>query len=172
MEITAVAAIDLNCAIGYKGELLFNSSFDKSFFKELTSRPNTAILCGRKTFESLPTCLSNRHLVVLTENKQYKPIKNGKSCKNAKTVHGLRQMLHHVESLGIDELFVIGGGEVYKQMMPLYTGAYLTIFDKKSDQADAHFPRSFFDKNFGIELIHDFEPDNLKIYKYSTSNDK
>ena len=101
-----IAAVDEKWGIGRGMNLLFRFSQDMAFFKEKTM--GKTVVMGRKTLESFPNAkpLKNRKNVVLTTDKNFK-------CDGTEIVHGIKTI---VEKYGGDDTFVIGGGEVYKQL--------------------------------------------------------
>ena len=111
-----IAAVDEKWGIGKGMNLLFRISEDMEFFKEKTM--GKPVVMGRKTLESFPNAkpLKNRKNVVLTTDKNFK-------CDGTEIVHGIKTI---VEKYGGDDTFVIGGGEVYKQLLPYCDSAYIT----------------------------------------------
>ena len=111
-----IAAVDKNWAIGKNNELLVRIPMDQKFFRETTT--GKVVVMGRKTLESFPNAkpLKNRKNVVLTTDKNFK-------CDGTEIVHGIKTI---VEKYGGDDTFVIGGGEVYKQLLPYCDSAYIT----------------------------------------------
>ena len=109
-----IAAVDEKWGIGKGMNLLFRISEDMEFFKEKTM--GKTVVMGRKTLESFPNAkpLKNRKNVVLTTDKNFK-------CDGTEIVHGIKTI---VEKYGGDDTFVIGGGEVYKQLLP-YSEKYV-----------------------------------------------
>ena len=111
-----IAAVDEKWGIGKGMNLLFRFSQDMAFFKEKTM--GKTVVMGRKTLESFPNAkpLKNLKNVVLTTDKNFK-------CDGTEIVHGIKTI---VEKYGGDDTFVIGGGEVYKQLLPYCDSAYIT----------------------------------------------
>lgn len=130
-KIIIIAAVDQNMGIGYKNKLLFKVREDLKRFKELTT--NRTVLMGRKTFESLPNgALPNRRNIVLSSNPDYR-------CEGAEVFNTLDEALKHCAD--DESVFIIGGGEVYKQALPLADEMYLTAINKASDNVDTYFPK-------------------------------
>ena len=111
-----IAAVDKNWAIGKNNELLVRIPMDQKFFRETTT--GKVVVMGRKTLESFPNAkpLKNRKNVVLTTDKNFK-------CDGAEIIHDIKTI---VEKYGGDDTFVIGGGEVYRQLLPYCDSAYIT----------------------------------------------
>ncbi len=126
--IAALSAIDRG--LGKDNQLLWKISQDLKRFKELTS--GHPIIMGRKTFESIGRPLPNRTNIIITRDTTYQ--KDG--CI---TVHSLEEGIRKAREVEQQELFIIGGGEIYNQALPLADKLYLTLIDEKKD-ADTFFP--------------------------------
>ena len=127
-----IAAADKNWAIGKDNSLLISIPEDMKFFRETTS--GHVIVMGRKTLESFPNGapLKNRTNIVLTRDKGYK--KDG-----AVIVHDTDELTGKLKEYAQDDVFVIGGGSIYKQLLPMCDTAYITKIDKVFD-ADTYIP--------------------------------
>lgn len=141
--ITLVAALARNRCIGKDGRLVWRNKEDMARFKALTSGPGKTVLMGRKTWESIPEKfrpLPDRKNVVISRNTAYKaPF--GVVCfddlETALVVFGQK-----------DDLYVIGGGEIYAAALPQADLLELTEIDSDLE-GDALFPE--FDKNEWME---------------------
>lgn len=128
-NISIIVAIAENFAIGKDNDLLFHLPDDLKRFKKITS--GHTLIMGRNTLLSLPKWpLPNRRHIVITDRKS-------DSFAGCETVYSLDQALDKVENE--DEVFVIGGGLVYRQFYPLAGKMYLTLVHKTFD-ADTYFP--------------------------------
>lgn len=127
-----IAAVDRNWAIGYKNELLVRIPEDQKWFRETTT--GKAVIMGRKTLESFPnkSPLKNRLNVVITSDMNY-------SVPGAVVVHSIDEAVEAVGDYADDDVYVIGGESIYRQMLPLCSTAHITKVDY-AYQADAHFP--------------------------------
>lgn len=127
-----IAAVDRNWAIGYKNELLVRIPEDQKWFRETTT--GKAVIMGRKTLESFPnkSPLKNRLNVVITSDMNY-------SIPGAVVVHSIDEAVEAVRDYADDDVYVIGGESIYRQMLPLCSTAHITKVDY-AYQADAHFP--------------------------------
>lgn len=117
-------------AIGYKGDLLIRISTDLKRFKEITS--GHTVVMGYNTLLSLPNSkpLKNRRNIVLYPDDI--------EIEGAEIVHSIPELLELVSKID-DEVFVIGGGSVYTQLLPYCDTAYVTVIDKEFE-ADTYFP--------------------------------
>lgn len=111
-----IVAVDQNWGIGYKGDLLERISEDLKFFKKTTT--GNAIIMGRVTFDSLPNKkpLPNRTNIVLTKNTNLK-IDGCIICNSIDEILKLEDK---------ENVFVIGGADIYKQLLPYCKKAYVT----------------------------------------------
>lgn len=128
--ISIIVAVAENYAIGKKGDLLCHLPADLKHFKEITS--GKTVLMGERTFYSLPKHpLPNRRNIVLTDVQ-------GKTFEGAEAVYSLDELCAKVQ--GEEEAFVIGGGMVYRQMMPRADKLYITHIHHSWEDADTFFP--------------------------------
>ena len=128
--ISIIVAIAENYAIGKKGDLLCHMPADLKHFKDITS--GKTVMMGERTFFSLPKHpLPNRRNIVLTDVA-------GKTFEGAEAVYSIDEMVKCIQ--GEEEAFVIGGGMVYRQMMPLTDKLYITHIHHSWEDADTFFP--------------------------------
>lgn len=129
-KVNIIAAVCRNGAIGRNGDLLFHISADLRRFKQLTM--GHPIIMGRKTFESFPKGpLPGRRNIVISRRSDYAP-------------DGAEVYASPAEALAacgdVDEVFVIGGGQIYAEFMPLADCLMLTEIDADVADADTFFP--------------------------------
>jgi dihydrofolate reductase len=126
--ITLIAAAAENNALGKNNDLIWHLPDDFKRFKAITS--GHYIIMGRKTFESFPKPLPNRTHVIITRQKNYNP-------ENCIVVNSLEKA---IEICPKDEdVFVIGGGEIYQQSIAIANKIELTRVHS-TFEADAFFP--------------------------------
>lgn len=150
----AIVAVSRSWGIGKDGQLLFHISADLQRFKALTT--GHTVVMGRKTLQSLPggRGLPNRRSLVLTRQERFTP-------ERAETVHSLAELL----ALAGDEAFVIGGQEVYEQLLPYCTRAYVTkVF--ADVPADAFFPNLDEDLHWRAVSTGEMQEENGLIFQY------
>jgi dihydrofolate reductase len=127
--ISIIVAVSEDWGIGKDNELLWHISEDLKRFKRLTI--GNTVLMGKKTWESLPRKpLPGRKNIVLTDNPQ-------ESIADAITAYSIADALAKCEK--IEEIFIIGGGSIYRQFMLLADRLYITHVHKKAP-ADIYFP--------------------------------
>lgn len=124
-KLKAIAAMSLNRAIGIEGKIPWHLPEDFKWFKRVTT--GHVVLMGRKTFESLGRPLPNRTNVVVTR---------GADLPGATMLRSLEGF--DPDSYGSD-VFVIGGAEIYAQLLPFCSELYLSVV-KRQVHGDAFFP--------------------------------
>lgn len=127
-----IAAVDSNWAIGNKGQLLARIPDDLGMFRKKTLEK--VVVYGRKTLETFPKAqpLDRRTNIVLSGNKDCK-------ADNAVVVHSIHELLEELKAYPSEDIYIIGGESVYRQMLSYCDTAYITKIDR-SYTADAHFP--------------------------------
>jgi dihydrofolate reductase len=153
MTLTIVVAISENRAIGKDNKLLWRLPKDLKHFKEITT--GHTIIMGRKTYESVGKPLPNRRNIIIT--------------RQAITIEGC-EVVNSIDA-AIDlckdeqEVFIVGGSEIYKQAMKLTDRIYLTIVHKQFE-ADSFFPE-IDPKEWKEVHREDHEPDEKNLLPYS-----
>ncbi|MCX6755996.1 MAG: dihydrofolate reductase [Candidatus Nomurabacteria bacterium] len=156
MITSIIVAISKNNAIGKDNTLLWNIPDDLKHFKEITS--GHTIIMGRKTFESIGRPLPNRRNIIITRDASY-------THEGTEVVNSLIKALDACKYE--DEVFIIGGGEVYKQTLPFADKLYVTHVEKEFD-ADTFFPEIKSTEWGGISSEEHFENDppyRFSVYK-------
>ena len=127
-----IAAVDKNWAIGKNNELLVSIPNDMKMFRQMTT--GKVVVMGRKTLESFPNGLplKNRVNIVLTKNQNYQ-------VKDAIIVHSVEEVLEELKKYDSEDVYVIGGEQIYRQMLPYCDTAHMTKIDH-AYEADAYFP--------------------------------
>lgn len=127
-----IAAVDKNWAIGKDNQLLVRIPMDQKFFRETTT--GKVVVMGRKTLESFPNGLplKNRTNIVLTTNPNYK-------VKDAIIVHSIEELHEELKNYDSEDIYVIGGEKIYKQLLDECDTAHITKINYTYD-ADAYFP--------------------------------
>lgn len=127
-----IAAVDNNWAIGYQNKLLVSIPEDMKFFRQTTT--GKVVVMGRKTLESFPNGLplKNRVNIVLTRDLGYK-------AGDAVVVHDMEELHRELEKYNSEDIYVIGGEAVYRQLVDECDKAHITKIDY-TYEADAYFP--------------------------------
>lgn len=127
-----IVNVDKNWAIGLGSKLLVRIPQDMKYFRSMTT--GHVVVMGRKTLESFPESkpLPNRVNIVLTRDQGYQ-------APGAMVVHSMEELKEELEKYPGEEIFVIGGGQIYRELLPLCDKAYVTKVDRAFD-ADVYFP--------------------------------
>lgn len=157
-NISIIVAMAKNRAIGINNTLLCHISNDLKHFKKVTS--GHCVVMGQRTFKSLPNgALPNRRNIVLTDCYETAP-------KGTEIATSLKHVFELVKDE--EEVFIIGGGSVYEQMLPYANKLYITYMDK-SFEADTFFPPFNLDDWELIELeVIDDDPSVDFSYRFET----
>lgn len=128
--ISLIVAAASNNAIGKDGQLLWHLPKDLKFFKNTTW--GMPVLMGRKTFEAVGKPLPGRTNIVITSNENF-------CADQVITVASLESALQKANETNCKEIFIIGGGEIYRQSMPIADRIYMTRVHATLE-ADTFFP--------------------------------
>ncbi|MGN0533047.1 MAG: dihydrofolate reductase [Eubacterium sp.] len=150
MKVSIIAAVGRNLELGRGNDLIWHFKEDMKFFKETTM--GSSVIMGRKTFESLPKALPGRKNIVITNNESY-------SAEGAVTVHSVDEALKSADS---QEVFVIGGGKIYEQLLPVADKLYLTEIEAECPDADTYFP-SFNKEEYTREVIASYQAEGISF---------
>lgn len=160
--ISLIAAIGKNNELGKGNTLLWHMPADMKYFREKTK--GHTVIMGRKTFESLKGPLPNRKNIVITRDTNYQ-------ASGIEVVHSLEEVINLSRvTLNKDEqeVFVIGGAEIYKQAMTIANKLYITHIDAEDKDADAFFPEII--PIVWNEISHEeHEPDEKNLFNYTFS---
>lgn len=155
---TIIVARADNRVIGRDNQLIWKMPNDLKFFKEKTS--GHFVIMGRKSFESLGKPLPNRLNIIITRNTAY-------AVEGAFVVHSLQEALKLAENQKQKEVFILGGGEIYKQAFEksLVDKMYITEI-KDSFEGDTYFPEYKRDE-WQETNREEFQADHLNPHDYA-----
>lgn len=139
-----IVAVDLNWGIGKKNDLLFHVPEDMKFFRKTTLEKT--VVCGKNTLFSFPGSKplpKRRHLILTHQNLE--------ENENLKVFDSVEKLLDFVKDIPSDDVFVIGGESVYRQLLPYCKKAYVTKFLALDKDADTFFPN--LDENPDFVLV-------------------
>ncbi|MBQ9643460.1 MAG: dihydrofolate reductase [Lachnospiraceae bacterium] len=130
--MNAIVAVDRNWAIGNKGKLLVSIPADHKMFRQETQ--GKVVVYGRKTLETLPLAqpLAQRENIILSRNPSF-------TVKGAQCAHSVEELLELLKAYPQDQIYIIGGDSVYRQMLPYCDTVHVTKVDY-AYEADAYFP--------------------------------
>lgn len=150
-----IVAVDKNWGIGYKNELLYHISPDLKQFRAKTL--NKVIVMGKNTLLSFPDGkpLKKRENIVLSTT-----LSDGEGYKVLK---GIPELFEALKAYDSENVFIIGGASVYKQLLPYCNKAYITKIDAEKE-ADAFFPN--LDKENSWKITEESEEQEFDGYKF------
>lgn len=134
MILSQVAAMSKNRVIGKENTLPWHLPEDQKFFRKVTT--GKIMIMGRKTFESLPGHLPNRYHIVISRNSF---VADEGDVSFVRTIDEALTLAKKLLPKYDPEVCIIGGGEIYKQMLPVTDKIYLTVIEKEFE-GDAWFP--------------------------------
>ena len=140
-----IVAVDNNWAIGNKNELLIRIPNDQKHFREETL--GKVVVLGRKTLQTFPQGLplQGRTNIILSKDKNYK-------VKDAIVVHSTEELLAQLQQYNEEDVYIIGGESVYRQLLPYCNVVHVTKIDHEYE-ADSYFPN--LDANEDWEITAD-----------------
>jgi dihydrofolate reductase len=153
MIISIVVAISENHVIGKDNKLLWHLPNDLKHFKEITT--GHTIIMGRKTYDSVGKPLPNRRNIIITRQNITIP-----GCEVVNSIEAALALCADE-----NEVFIVGGAEIYRQSIKLTNRIYLTVVHKDFE-GDSFFPE--INKDEWKEVLHeDHEPDHKNPLPYS-----
>lgn len=153
-----IVAVDNNWAIGYKNELLISIPNDHKHFRQETT--GKVVVFGRKTLDTFPQGLplKNRTNIILSRDPEY-------SVKDAVVVHSVDELLEEVKKYNDEDVYVIGGESIYKQLLPYCNVAHVTRIDHEYT-ADTYFPNLDKDEEWEITADSDEQTYFDVVYQF------
>lgn len=145
-KISLIAAVAQNKVIGRNNDLPWHLPDDSAYFKRKTS--HHPIVMGRKSLEALEKPLPNRTNIVLTRNPDF-------TAAGVTIVYTLEEAVASAKAINQEEIFIIGGAEIYTMALPIATTLYLTEI-QQAYEGDAYFPD--FDKSQWEEVSRQPHP--------------
>lgn len=169
MIVSAIVAATENWVIGRDNEIPWYLSNDFKYFKKTTMHHH--VIMGRKTYHSIGRPLPKRTNIVLTRDAFY-------IIQNCVMAHSIQEALEIALDNGEEEVFIIGGGNIYKESFPLLDRVYLTVVHTELE-GDTFFP--VLDENEWIEVStserHNANEKNdfdftFKVFERKRSNER
>lgn len=143
--ISMICAVGKNLAIGRNNQLLWDIPEDMQHFKQTTM--GRTVIMGDRTFESIGKPLPGRKNIVVTLQENYQ-------APGCEVSHSLEETLKEYKN-SPEDVFVIGGGTIYRLALPYAYKLYLTIVDDAPKDADTFFPDYSDFKNIVSREDHD-----------------
>lgn len=154
--ISAIVAMSQNRVIGQNNRLPWHLPADLKHFKEVTL--GHPIIMGRKTYESIGKPLPNRTNIILSRDSHFQ-------APGCIVVTSIQEALKHTSVASTDELFIIGGAQIYKLLLNDIKRIYLTIVHEEF-RGDTYFPE-LSEKDWRETEKKTFPADNVNSYAYS-----
>ena len=153
----AIAAVDINWAIGFQDNLLIRIPNDQKNFRKLTT--GHTVVLGRKTLAGFPNGLPlvNRNNIILSTNPDFE-------VKGATVAHSFDELKEILSELDSDDIYIIGGGKIYEMLVPYCDEAIITMINYKY-QADTYFPN--LDKLPEWEMVEEGEEETCFSIEYT-----
>lgn len=139
--IAAIVAVDANWGIGFDGELLERIPEDMKRFRELTE--GDVVVMGRKTWDSLPVQpLPKRDNLIISSTLRFAEMKNGYpvGAFPLETLQATLAFAKHGYIVPHKDFFIIGGGQIYEQLLPYCDRVYVTKIHRAYPNVDTYFP--------------------------------
>jgi dihydrofolate reductase len=152
--ISFIWAMDENRVIGKNNQLPWHLPEDLKFFKKVTMGHPVAM--GRKTFESIGRLLPGRENIIITRNREY-------LCEGCTVIYSVEEFLNYCQKKD-DEVFVIGGAEIFRELIPVVDRLYLTMIHDQFE-GDTFFPEISFE-DFELVLQEKGTRDEKNPYDY------
>ncbi|OCG34677.1 type 3 dihydrofolate reductase [Gilliamella apicola] len=158
MILSIIVAMADNRVIGLNNQMPWHLPADLAWFKKNTL--NKPVIMGRKTFESIGRPLPSRHNIIISKQAP----SESNSTQNVSWVQSIDAAIVLAQEQNVDEAFIIGGGNIYKQTLPLANRLYLTHIDAEL-QGDTHFP-DYLPEQWQVIYQEGHQPDDKNGYSY------
>lgn len=163
-KISIIAAVSKNGVIGKDNKLPWHLPEDMKFFKDTTT--GHCVITGRKNYESIPAKfrpLKDRTNIVVTRQEGY-------AAEGAVVVQSIEAAIEAAKKTGDEEIFIIGGADVYRQCMGLADRMYITSIEQEFE-GDVFFPEIGPEWATAVEITPSVEPSiKYKITIYEKKN--
>lgn len=131
MILSHIVAVSKNFVIGKNNRLPWKIPDDAQYFHDVTM--GHTVIMGRKNFEANKGVLPGRTNIIITRNKNF-PVSEG--CFQASTI---KEAINIAKSAGEEEVFIVGGGEIYKQTLGMVDRIYITVIETEVE-GDTFYP--------------------------------
>jgi dihydrofolate reductase len=156
MNISMIVAMGRNRVIGKQNEIPWKLPAEQNYFKEITM--GHTVVTGRKNFESMGRALKGRRNIIITRDKQYQ-------AENCEIITSAEELIDKFKA-SEEEVFIIGGEEIYKMFLPHSNKLYITIIEEDFD-GDTFFPE--ITENDWVEISSQpglTDQKNVYVYNY------
>lgn len=158
----AIVAVNRNWGIGYKNKLLYRIPEDMKFFRSMTT--DKVIVVGRKTLMTFPGAkpLKNRTNIVLTRDNDFE-------AEGAVVCRSIQELMTELKKYNTDDVFVVGGAEIYGLLLPYCSTVYITKIDddRPADKFFADLDKLYEWKMTDCSETHEYEGLEYKFCTYT-----
>jgi len=156
MKISLIAALSQNRAIGKGNQLIWKIPEDLKRFREITF--GHPVIMGRKTFESIGRILPNRLNIVVSRDPSFarSDLAKLKPGEELVVVQSFEKAIEKSKEVEKNEIFIIGGGQVFEQAIKIADKLYLTIIEKEFE-GDTFFPEYSSFKKISESPVHEYQ---------------
>ncbi len=156
--MNAIVNVDKNWGIGNKGELLVRIRSDLKRFKSLTL--GKVVVLGRKTMDTFPgrKPLKDRTNIILSRDENY-------TVEGGIVVHSMEELLEELKKYPSEDVFIIGGESIYRQMLPYCDTVYVTKVDHEAE-SDAFYPDLDADPEWKVRQTSETQTDYDVPYSF------
>ncbi|MWN06160.1 type 3 dihydrofolate reductase [Gilliamella sp. Pas-s95] len=158
MVLSIIVAMAHNRVIGLNNQMPWHLPADLAWFKKNTI--NKPVIMGRKTFESIGRPLPNRHNIIISRQAAI----GSHTIPHVSWVQSIEAAILLAQTRHVDEAFIIGGGNIYQQALPLVDRLYLTHIDAEL-QGDTYFP-DYLSEQWQVIHQESHQPDDKNGYLY------
>lgn len=130
MVISHIVAVSNNFVIGKQNSLPWRMPDDMKYFHQVTM--GHVVIMGRKNYEANGKALAGRTNIVVTRNRSFAPV-------DAEIVFSVNEAIDLAKNYETEEIFIIGGGEIYRETLPIANRIYITVIDVEIE-GDAYYP--------------------------------
>ena len=157
MDISIIVGMGNQQEIGAENQIPWHLSADLKYFKRVTM--GHPIIMGRKCYQSIGRALPGRQNIVITRNPDFE-------ANDCVIAHSLPVSLAIAKETEENEIFIIGGGQIYKEALPIATKLYVTYIDVDVPNADIFFPE-FSLENWQCIKKESFKKDEKNKHDYT-----
>ena len=130
MILSHIVAVSRNFVIGRNNKLPWRMPEDMRYFHKVTD--GHIVVMGRKNYEANGKALKNRTNIVITRNREFNP-------DDAVIVHGIEGALEIARKFHPEEVFIVGGGQIYSNTLDMVDRIYITVIETEV-KGDAYYP--------------------------------
>lgn len=155
MIISQIVAVSKNYVIGKDNKLPWSLPADENYFHEVTF--GHTIIMGRKNFEANGKALEGRTNIVLTRNKNY-------VAPGCIMTHTIKEAIEIASNQGEKEIFIVGGGEIYRQSLDYTSRIYITVIDTVIE-GNVTYPKLNMNQ-WKVISKHEFKADKENLFNH------